>query len=297
MPNEPDNTEISLRFRVALLINDLTHRDKVIRDDAEEQIVRIGKEAIPPVIDAFEKEYKAYLSRDCRLRRAGNWLNWSALIIPLTVSTILLVQGNIIFVSVFVILFMTFGSLSIIFNEFGRRTPKRLSAIYELLLKMDKLQIVDVILEMYSADTIWLSKEAMDLLQRHLPHITLKQRKNLTPKQRKAFYRLLEQRAEIISAPSFDFALAGLSALEHVGDAEAIPTVEHIAKHGSNQRLRSAAKECLPSLHIRRAEDAIRQTLLRASQSSGGNAELLRIPTHAPDNASEQLLRMAQEEK
>ena len=95
-----------------------------------------------------------------------------------------------------------------------------------------------------------------------------------------------------------DFRLAILKALEQIGDAAAIPAVEHLANgyaYSANQKaLKAAAQECLPLLRANFGSVEANKTLLRASSAENAAPEtLLRASEPAPDTKPEELLRAA----
>ena len=98
--------------------------------------------------------------------------------------------------------------------------------------------------------------------------------------------------------PDLEFRLAILKALEQIGDAAAIPAVEHLANgyaYSANQRaLKAAAQECLPLLRANFGSVEANKTLLRASSAENAAPEtLLRASEPAPDTKPEELLRAA----
>ncbi len=123
----------------------------------------------------------------------------------------------------------------------------------------------------------------------------------LTTGQRKLLYTLLKSGLNIYAKPDLllQYRLAILKALEQIGDADAIPIVEHLANgkaHTPYQKeLKAAAIECLPLLLINFTEVEATKSLLRPSSSENPAPEtLLRPFAFTPDANPKQLLHSAE---
>ena len=97
---------------------------------------------------------------------------------------------------------------------------------------------------------------------------------------------------------TINYRLAILKALEQVGDASAIPVVEHLAngraRTASQKALKAAAQECLPLLRVNFGGVEATKTLLRASAPENAAPEtLLRPVEFTPDPNPKALLRAA----
>ena len=95
-----------------------------------------------------------------------------------------------------------------------------------------------------------------------------------------------------------DLCIATLKALEQVGDASAIPSVERLATKRmytqAGREVQQAALECLPMLRANCGEVEIARTLLRASQSEDVRPDtLLRPASNSGQTGSAELLRGA----
>lgn len=91
---------------------------------------------------------------------------------------------------------------------------------------------------------------------------------------------------------NLDFLLAILKALEQVGDEKAVPYVERLARTAKQERLRTAARACLPFLTQRVTQEQVHRTLLRASEpASIPLDELVRPAGTNAEVAPAQLLR------
>ena len=94
------------------------------------------------------------------------------------------------------------------------------------------------------------------------------------------------------------FHIAILKALEQVGDAKAIPTVERLAnmkaRTPERKALKQAAIECLPMLQANSGEVETSRTLLRASHAADARPDtLLRPASGSGQTDSAELLRGA----
>ena len=296
MPHEPDNSNSPHREEILTHIKSLTSRLDVLRNAAQTQLILHNEEAIPFLMEAFKHEHGNYFVRNVPNRRGAKWIQGIVFLCVFGCAAIGLWKESRLFLSLSGLSYLAFGVFLIYTQRVGVRQPYRLTALYDLLVEMRAVPMMDHILWMIASDTIWATNQAIEYLTVHLPNLDTLQWQKMKGRERKALYALLEQRGQINTKRCYDFTFALLKALEQFGDAEAIPAVQHIAKHGSNAALRNAAKECLPYLETRRDEDSIRQTLLRASQSSGGSEELLRVPTLAPNAENAQLLRMPREQ-
>jgi hypothetical protein len=122
----------------------------------------------------------------------------------------------------------------------------------------------------------------------------------LTAGQRKLLYTLLKGGLNVYAKPDLllQYRLAVLKALEQIGDADAIPIVEHLAtakaRTTDQKALKAAAIECLPSLLMNCSDVEDTKTLLRASSPETAAPEmLLRAVEFTPDSHPKQLLQAA----
>jgi len=93
-----------------------------------------------------------------------------------------------------------------------------------------------------------------------------------------------------------DKSLAILTALDHIGTVREIPTLIKVEGIGYSQKIRGAARQSIQAIKQRQQEQNPRETLLRASENTGGQEELLR-PAHSNvDTQAETLLRVPKEE-
>ena len=137
-------------------------------------------------------------------------------------------------------------------------------------------------------------------LTKLLPQMKASDAALLNGSQRGGLHRLLRYGAVTSKdpLPDLEFRLAILKALEQIGDAAAIPAVEHLANgyaYSANQKaLKAAAQECLPLLRANFGSVEANKTLLRASSAENAAPEtLLRASEPAPDTKPEELLRAA----
>ncbi len=101
----------------------------------------------------------------------------------------------------------------------------------------------------------------------------------------------------LLRSPDPRLVLAVLRGLEQVGDARALPAIDKLIANPIGRApewrdVQDAARQCLPYLHARVANERARQVLLRPAQSPVDPAStLLRPAGAAPTTPQEQLLR------
>lgn len=91
-----------------------------------------------------------------------------------------------------------------------------------------------------------------------------------------------------------DFCLAILHAFEQIGDAKMLHSVEEVARAAVNQKVKSAAVNCLPSLTERAETTLSSSTLLRAYDGIAIPNELLRAAGPTTTESPKELLRAAE---
>jgi hypothetical protein len=173
------------------------------------------------------------------------------------------------------------------------------------LTKLDDVHIIGPLLDVLVGKTgsSWSKAPYPDIknaLIRLLPRLKSSDTTLLTPQQRKKLWVLLKMGA----SPWLDEHTVGaalmveiLRALEQVGDEQAIPTVEHLAKSAKHRAVRKAAQECLPFLSQRSAEYRAEHTLLRAANASDTPSRVLLRPASTTETEREQLLRASTAEE
>ena len=90
-------------------------------------------------------------------------------------------------------------------------------------------------------------------------------------------------------------ALHILSALEQVGDGQAMQSVEQMVTNGRTERVRNLAARVLPVLQERRRQEKSSQMLLRASAPLAPGGDMLLRAVVAPSSAPAQEARFVQE--
>lgn len=147
---------------------------------------------------------------------------------------------------------------------------------------------------------IWLDLRALherptySLINRALTALLPKLRASdailLNQQQRRELYNMLKERKDR------SFVLIVLSALEQIGDSDALWPVEQLAEGqylaAKDAEIRQRAVECLEYLQIHASEVDAQQILLRASNTETGQPEqLLRPVKTAEETPADQLLR------
>ncbi len=140
---------------------------------------------------------------------------------------------------------------------------------------------------------------AASALARLLPRLNFSDANLLDARQRAILYKTLRLRDANYSG---ELQIAILTALQQIGDEEAVPVVQRLA-HGlafspRQKRVRKAAEECLPFLKDRASLTRASQTLLRASSSSEQASQaLLRAARNPEETDPAQLLRASLSER
>ena len=134
-----------------------------------------------------------------------------------------------------------------------------------------------------------------------LPQMKASDAPMLSAAHRRMLYLTIQSSFSFLMSPAIyqDFRLAVLKALEQIGDADAVPIVQHLANGQSRTApqivLKTAANECLLLLRAHLGSVEANTTLLRASSLAQTNAALLLRPTEfAPDANPVTLLRASE---
>jgi hypothetical protein len=269
--------------------------DKKQAAQAKAELRGLGEHTIPLLLCILDKERQRYTRR----RRFGIWIDKAASFLfysNILLASFLIKRGvsenTATLIAVSMIFPMLIGG---VVRVKLHAVPTTIQTVYELFGEMNYVRIIAVLLDGFSNKEEGLYSLSKSLLIKALSHLTVSEWRTLKPQQHATFYRLLRERGNGWIYFDEEFALAGLKALEQAGGVEAIPTVERIAVKGRSEKVKQAAQECLSYLRVRRDEQATRETLLRASEATGGKEELLRIPAQNSDSASQQLLRVSNE--
>ena len=192
---------------------------------------------------------------------------------------------------------LLFGILSAIFLvPWWRQRRTRQS-----LQQIDDVGLIGPLAEALDAEVAIKPKALIAALRRLLPRLQASDAALLTGEQRKCLYRALRWRAE--RAQSFydrGLALDILKALEQIGDKDALPHVQYVAKWSLDKELREAANNCLPFLHQKAEEYRRGEIYLRPSSAPVTTSDILlrpasgANPSHPP---TEQLLRPDEQDR
>ena len=159
---------------------------------------------------------------------------------------------------------------------------------------LDIPQATGPLIEVYASTGFAHSPQIKMALIRLLPRLQAVDIYMLTPTNLNQLYRILYNENYYLSnSPAADprFVIAILRALEQIGDKQALPRVERMARTARNLQVRAAAQECLPYLTVRAEQTRVEQTLLRASASTASPDMLLRPTVAAAPTEPQQLLR------
>lgn len=151
------------------------------------------------------------------------------------------------------------------------------------IAKLNEKQLVGHLAEMLDYPDPEMRSTAAAALTNLLPRLNANDTNLLNVKQRACLYRMLKMSN---ANSDCDFILAILTALEQVGDKDAVPFVERLAKTNpwgiKQKKIRDAAAQCLPNLLDVANRTKESMTLLRASSSAGTTPEMLLRPVTAP---------------
>jgi hypothetical protein len=176
-------------------------------------------------------------------------------------------------------------NFGLMFNE--REEREKLA---KALAKIDEVRAIGPLCETFDPFDSWRTEQAEKSLIRLLPLMTASEAAQLTSLQR----RLLFAKLHSDNAP---LVLAILNSLEQIGDGAALPYVEKLAEGNgkylaaTDGRIWLAAKECLPFLQERAAQERLANTLLRPAEETSHPEILLRPAALQPETAPQQLLR------
>ncbi len=176
----------------------------------------------------------------------------------------------------------------------------RTRGIANKLSNTEDLRVVGPLAEGLELRDSYSQLTAVDALTRLLPRLQGSDTSLLNDAQRACLYRRLYSIGQIaqkkMDSFSADFVVAVLKALEQVGDAKALPSVQRLAemkaKTPEQERVRDAALACLPFLQARADQQRAEETLLRAAGVSETPPEvLLRAASGGSAAGTETLLR------
>jgi hypothetical protein len=170
----------------------------------------------------------------------------------------------------------------------GKRRRAARKATGELA-GIDDVRSVGALVDALSLDDPHTHETAVQALTRLLPQLKASDAALLTPEQRDKLCRVLYIPIENVlfkdvtgifkpaKNPAVDFRVAILQAFAQVGDSRALPIVTHLAegeaKTAAERRIQAAALWCLPNLRARVEAELAPNTLLRASDGSGSDAQ------------------------
>jgi len=238
-----------------------------------------------------ERAFRALIEQDLRTIRRGRRFMWSINVAYCATVLPMLVydrfnhhrsdHSGYIFLAISV-MFALNGLLALHQRPVGRR-----------LAILDAPQAVGPLMDVLSNCGMYRWSELRRALIHLLPRLKVSDTKWLLPRQRKMLLRILtsdERWPYYGGLWGSELKIAILRALEQIGDAKAIPTVERMARSAKDGRVRIAAQDCLPFLRERVEEEQIGQNLLRASGPNIQMETLLRPASGNTEDKPEQLL-------
>jgi hypothetical protein len=174
-------------------------------------------------------------------------------------------------------------------------SPKREYTL-KLIAESDDPRIVGYILDTLREGNIHAAGIVEPMLYEKLRWLRSADAVYLDGEQRGHLYHLLTLYGTLIGE-SFDGGktLAILRALEQIGDMKAYAVVAGVASSGGSDVIREAAKDCMLYIKARNEITEPQRTLLRASENTGRQEELLRAASSNADMQTETLLRVPKE--
>ena len=167
------------------------------------------------------------------------------------------------------------------------------------ILQINDIHQIGLLAEALDAETMTRPKAIIMALRRLLPRLQATDTTVLTSHQRLCLYKALTWRSLNWkgvggSLLRYDrgLALDILKAMEQIGDKDALPYVQYVAKSSWDKELRDAANNCLSFLHQKAEEHRRSETYLRPSSAISTTPDiLLRPASGVTDMPSDELLR------
>lgn len=262
---------------VAQIVSQLNSRNKAVRETAAESIKQMGPDAIDTLLAILAQEaQKRKKRRHIMLGVTGGYVT---LMLGLSILT-----HNHIFVNMV-------GSMSgtVAAASAATKTQKSLSYV---LTQFEDTRLVGVLAEALEYGDNDLRRLVEPLLSRVLPRLQASDAHLLNKEQRDCLNRALKGKNKAL-------VLAILQAYQQVGDARAISAVKRLVngegRLGRDAEVRQAARECLPFLEMKEAQEKNSRQLLRASSNleaaQAAPDMLLRPASGVIETEPEQLLR------
>lgn len=242
------------------------------REEAEQELNRLGPEAVDALLKLLEKEGARRRKR--RLFGVVLLSTWAAVLV------IMLATGNGSQVGSFT------GMIGGMVALFAATQLQKDAAT--ALTRYDDIRSVGPLAEALEFEDKGVATEASGALVRLLPRLRASDHAVLTPDQRRCLDR------SVVKRRNADLTMAVLAAYEQIGDETSVELVERIAagevKGIGDQRVIAYAGEILPAM--RRNAELVKaaQTLLRPADAAESDM-LLRPAGGAPDGPEERLLR------
>ncbi len=187
--------------------------------------------------------------------------------------------------SIYVGIFFTM-SLSLLHTDHQRRL------LQTGLSKRDDVRVIGPLIDLFDSADTRTRQAVQNSLIRLLPQLDAVSAQELSKSQKEQLYSLLQ----VGGNERIELQLAVLKAIRYIGDRDALHAVTWLAESAPEEgrwgRLRLAAKETLPYLKQRVAQEPNRQSLLRPAKSvlSQTGAELLHPISSSKSHTPEMLL-------
>lgn len=277
------------------LLNALDSKNDRTRADAIRQVRGLSPDALLTLSGLEAQHFRKYL---------GSQRDQAVLIqvttVSLVVSVVYLAVGTYCLLpAIMYLIIHVFILPRITVHVSGGFQPSRARRNLTVALEeVTDVSVVPVALTLLQDRTPDITPAVIAFLKRLLPQLHAGDAQTWTPEQYQSLLKLLSAPPKDKKLKDTELALSVLKALEQIGDARAIPTVEVLAyssPHSVPPQVQQATVECLPYLRQRAGEQRQAQTLLRPTQPSTTGENLLRPAAQTtPQTPDEQLLRPQQ---
>ena len=158
---------------------------------------------------------------------------------------------------------------------FGALARRQDAQAREVLTRIEDTRFIGPLAEILTTEQTGKQRHVIATLCRLLPQVRASDTDLLTRQQRACLYKLLTRNRLNSWTSDKPLQIAILKALEQIGDKEALPPVQRLAKWSSDTKVREAANNCLRYLHVRAEEYRRGADLLRPSDARTSAPDVL----------------------
>ncbi len=136
--------------------------------------------------------------------------------------------------------------VSFLFPLFRMFAVRQEAKARSLMEQIDDVRLIGPLAQLLDAEKSAPQPSVASALRRSLPKLKASDAHLLSKEQRACLYRILSRARFNSWNYDKELILAILKALEQIGDKEALPAVQKLAKWSSDNAIREAANNCLP---------------------------------------------------